>query len=1030
MYSVVMIDVDHFKLINDIYGHLTGDVILQDIASILQRNLRRTDLMVRYGGDEFLGILTDTPLQNALNFTQRLLEDVTRTVFTRGLKVTLSMGIAESQPSDRTLEEVIERADKALYNAKETGRGRISFFTNQMSPTRIETVNFSHFVGRQVELRKLRQLLDESHSGSARFALIRGEAGVGKTRLAQELIQYAQFKGCRVFSGCCYMLGESEPYYPVVAPLRHAVETITGTDRDQFLRSIGSIHPATAELFPQIQFTILEDSLFFRDDRLKFKIFDDFLRILNAISDFAPILFIVDDIQWMSQPDWELLNYLVRGSLQRSILFVTTQRISEEVPQHLTEKLSNLKTLIPLLTLSLTNLTVQEINNLVMFAFRDPNMPDEILELVNRQSGGNPFFVRELINDLFHQGSIVRNSAGEWQFHLPGEVALPDSLNRLIASRLDLLDDASRKLLRIASLTADVFTLDMLCAVTNEDEVHVAESLEKPLKMGIIREGVTAERTPEYQFTHDIVRSFLLREIPESMKSVYHGHIGSYFESRFSSSADQYLSRTAYHYCNSNVGKKAREFALLAARQCERMQANRETIRWLEHFLTFTIPKSDHNPDLLYVFKTLGRLSSIVGQVNEAEYFLERAKTCTDDPEEGSRILALEGSNFQRMSRYPEARLRYESAISGTSSPLRRAEYFCSLAFIDYLEGTFPDALDHLEDALRVMATASDSSDLKDSVQATYLVIKGIISMEIEPNPRVLDLYQSALEIYRRYQDHQGQSTVLNNLCDVYARFGDFENAISILRQSEAIAQRLDDALSLAIVHYNLAEIYTETNQPLLATEYYTRYQVSNARIHNALGDGYLKFGLGSLAILQSNYPLAEQNFIEARRIFLELGSRLLALSSGLQLVKSRLYHGLADIGRKELAELDTFDPRDLAGNTLSDLLFTRALSIYMEFATGDRAGLIEAVSLFRRSIESDPHPPVYQSMERQYYLMLTLDRLGKSAEANSVCVEACTTLEKRVQPIQNPRLRRCMLERGIIPALIARFDSLTGRVI
>ncbi len=1026
-YSVVMIDVDHFKLINDIYGHLGGDTVLQDIAAILLRNLRRTDIMVRYGGDEFLGVLPNTTTQNALNFAQRILEDVARAVFPRGLKVTLSMGIGESRRSDQTLDEAIERADKALYNAKETGRGRISFFKEQPDAPRIESVNFSHFIGRQVELRKLRQLLDETHSGTARFALIQGEAGVGKTRLAQELIRYAEFKGCKTLTGACFMLGETAPYHPITAPLREAFDRLPDPDRDVFLRTIGPVHPATAELFPQIPFRILEESLFFRDDRLKFKIFEDLSRIMHAVCDLAPILFIVDDIQWMSHPDWELFSYLVRGSLQRAIFFVTTQRVAGETPKHLTDKLSNLKTLLPLLTIPLASLNAQEINNLIMFAFRDPNLPQQILDLVNRQSGGNPFFVRELISDLFHQGSISRNQAGEWQFHLSDDIMLPDSLNRLIASRLEILDEKSRKLLRIAALTADIFTLEMLCAVMEENEVGVAEALEKPLKTGIIRESVSADRTPEYRFTHDIVRSYLLREIPESMKAVYHAHIGAYYEAKYEAGVDSYLSHAAYHYCNGNVGRKAREFALRAARHCERMQANRETIRWLESYLTFSIPRDGAAEELLYVFKTLGKLSSIVGQVNEAESYLERAKANTDDPEELARILAAEGSNYQRMSRYPEARERYERAIAGTGNDLRRAEYYCSLAFIDYLEGAFPAAIDHLDDSQRLIAR-SEPGDLKDSVHATYYVIKGIISMELEPDHQVLELYQQALEIYRRYKDYQGESTVLNNLCGVFSRLGDFENAITTLRQSETIAQRLDDALSLAIVHYNLAETYTDTNQPLLAAEYLTRYEVSNARIHNALGDGYLRFGQGSLAVLQGNLPLAAQHFAEARTIFTDLGSRQLALQSTLQLIKSRLLTQQKEIALHELAEVETNDLHELAANTLGDLVFTRGLASFTMASGCNDPTLARAETLFRQSLDVEPNPPVYESMERRYYLMMTLDRLGRNTEADAICSSACALLEERLQQIRNPRLRRCMLERGIIPSLSARYQSLTGR--
>ena len=194
-WTLIMADVDHFKLINDIYGHLTGDQVLRRVAQLLRENLRREDAVMRFGGDEFLIVFPSTGRYKALNYAQRIIEELEAMVFQRGLRVTVSLGIAESSKTDEGLDEVLERADRALYQARESGRGRIHFFERSLEEAEdSESLSFSHFVGRQQELKKLRQLLDEGVSEGCRIALITGEAGAGKSRLAMELRHYAEFR--------------------------------------------------------------------------------------------------------------------------------------------------------------------------------------------------------------------------------------------------------------------------------------------------------------------------------------------------------------------------------------------------------------------------------------------------------------------------------------------------------------------------------------------------------------------------------------------------------------------------------------------------------------------------------------------------------------------------------------------------------------------------------------------------------------------------------------------------------------------
>lgn len=122
--SLVMIDIDHFKRVNDTHGHAAGDTVLVELARYVRSLIRVTDIFGRYGGEEFIIFMPHTTLKDAVKSANRIREGVGSQTF-RGLTITLSMGISVASESTRTLDDLIDRADTALYRAKDNGRDRV-----------------------------------------------------------------------------------------------------------------------------------------------------------------------------------------------------------------------------------------------------------------------------------------------------------------------------------------------------------------------------------------------------------------------------------------------------------------------------------------------------------------------------------------------------------------------------------------------------------------------------------------------------------------------------------------------------------------------------------------------------------------------------------------------------------------------------------------------------------------------------------------------------------------------------------------
>ena len=130
-----MLDIDKFKYINDNHGHQIGDMVIKEVSQIIKQNIRVTDLVARYGGDEFIIMLVDIPNAKVLTIAQRIRSSIEEKKFTtpegKTFNTNISIGIAESY-NDSTLETLIKKADQALYKSKNLGRNTVSFYDDSM----------------------------------------------------------------------------------------------------------------------------------------------------------------------------------------------------------------------------------------------------------------------------------------------------------------------------------------------------------------------------------------------------------------------------------------------------------------------------------------------------------------------------------------------------------------------------------------------------------------------------------------------------------------------------------------------------------------------------------------------------------------------------------------------------------------------------------------------------------------------------------------------------------------------------------
>jgi diguanylate cyclase (GGDEF)-like protein len=126
--SLIMMDADYFKNVNDTYGHIAGDKVLVALAQLLTREIRSSDLVARYGGEEFMLLLPETPLEEAQGTAERIRRTVAETpvrVDDQTIRFTISLGVTSSESAGQDFESLLKEADQRLYQAKQSGRNRV-----------------------------------------------------------------------------------------------------------------------------------------------------------------------------------------------------------------------------------------------------------------------------------------------------------------------------------------------------------------------------------------------------------------------------------------------------------------------------------------------------------------------------------------------------------------------------------------------------------------------------------------------------------------------------------------------------------------------------------------------------------------------------------------------------------------------------------------------------------------------------------------------------------------------------------------
>ncbi|MBN1661280.1 MAG: AAA family ATPase, partial [Anaerolineae bacterium] len=467
----------------------------------------------------------------------------------------------------------------------------------------LDVVTRTVLVGRAEELAFLEDCWRAAAAAGPSLVLLSGEAGVGKTRLVEEFAHRLRSQGTHVIWGRCYEFERMLPYQPIADALRTVLPNLTSSQLQSVptwtLAEIARLVPAILEKRPDIEIAPM-----IAPGEERARLLDATARLLAGLSSTAPLLLVLEDLQWASESTLQMLHYLAHHLTGQSLLMVGTFRPEGLAASHpvldLRRRLTREQATR---SLGLRRISAADVEALVreMSGAGEAIIP--LAERLYLETEGNPFFLVEIVSSLFELG-VIHLEGGAWQGAFDQisrqELPLPDSVSALIEARARRLGVDTQEALKLAAVLGREFDFDVLNAVWERGEDATLGALDELLRQRLIDEG-RGTTARDYAFTHHKLQQVVYAAIPRRRRQQTHAQAGTAMEQLYAPRTEELAGEIAFHFRegmrhDQALMEKAIEYSLKAADQARLAYAQREAVGYYQEALRILQEQHAYEP--------------------------------------------------------------------------------------------------------------------------------------------------------------------------------------------------------------------------------------------------------------------------------------------------------------------------------------------------------------------------------------------------------------------------------------------------
>ncbi len=793
--------------------------------------------------------------------------------------------------------------------------------------TRIEAAaakGLTRFVGRVKELDTLKEAFERARSGSGQVIGVVGEAGVGKSRLLLELRGLLAEGEYSYLEGRCLHYGGSMPYLPVLDVLKGYFgikdDTQESWIKEKVRECMSILHGEPVEIPACLQEVL---SLKVDDDKYlqlgpqqrRERTFEAIRDLLVRESRRKPLILAIEDLHWIDKTSEEFLHYLIGVLPKTNLLLILLYR--PEYTHTWGSKSYYSK-------IGLDQLSAHTSAELVQAILSGEDVAPEIGALVLGRAGGNPLFVEELTHSLVENGSIQRKVDRFVLARRPSEIQVPDTIQGIIAARMDRIEDNLKRIMQVASVIGREFAYRVLQAITDMRE-DLKNALVNLQGLEFIYEKQLFPEL-EYIFKHALTQEVAYNSLLSRRKREIHEKIGKAIEELYSERLDEQYGLLAYHYVRSDNKPKAVEHLIMANRKAVNAIAVEEAKSYFDECMKLL----DTMPDTKQTREN--RISLLVD----------------------SYIV------FQLLLRIPDYHAlltQYEPIVAGIDSAQLQGAFYASMGNCEYLFGSYDSAIQTSRRGAELCELAGDAEGTGRALTCMQMshLWKGDLERSLALKEDVLRMSDEQFSVLRYVR----ASAAYSLTC---AFLGRWEEAVDVSRKAFNIAEESEDSSHISFAAWTMSFAYAYKGDLTRAIQFgEMAVQEAPTPADKAWAEGVLALAWCRAGKTEKGVPVLEALlpvFKASRVMVAELPCRLF-LGEGYWL------EGQLDKGAETLEELV-----QTAGRCGAKGYLGQAHRLLGEIALETDAGL--AATLFEKAIS------IFSDMQAENELALAYSGMGR----------------------------------------------------
>jgi predicted ATPase len=445
------------------------------------------------------------------------------------------------------------------------------------------------FTGRTAEHHVLVGHYRRAAAGQPQAVILRGEAGIGKTRLAREFLTWAVAQGAEALPGSAFESGTRIPYQPLIEAFRPVLERENAPEdllADAWLVGLSQLFPELLNRYPDLPSPDLEAPA------ARTRLFESLTRLTVALTARAPLVLFMDDLHWSDRATLDWLQYAARQwrqSAARILLLVSLRSealypTAQPPPADLIEWLAQVAREVETDDVELKPLGERDTVGLVLSLLAPPAA--DFAQWVYGETRGQPFYLMETLKDLLDRGALhpKRGADGQWAFEVDAEhdlgkaVRVPSTVGAVIRSRLNRLSPNAFGLLAAGAVLEQRLTFEHLCGVSNLAADAALPALDELVSGRLLLEVAQPGVASTYAFAHHMIRDVVYTEAGDARRRLFHQRALGILEA-----AQDPPAALAHHALAAGLAGPAFRHSLTAGREALRLFVASEAIVHFEN---------------------------------------------------------------------------------------------------------------------------------------------------------------------------------------------------------------------------------------------------------------------------------------------------------------------------------------------------------------------------------------------------------------------------------------------------------------